>query len=160
MVRVRSAAIHRLVRNTEASHDSGTLVAKKPVHIRIPLRRKSHGRNGVSDSRGVLLNVKRELVFAQRYREISSAIIADRGGANQCFEICLQLIRRFAGAAVLAEEMKARLARGEEIDVIEHALLCRTLVRVANRIGLDRITRDHTPKLADYLQSEQMERVE
>ena len=50
-----------------------------------------------------------------------------------------QLIRRFAAAAVLAEQLEAKLARGEEIDVNTHALLCSTLTRLASRIGLGRI---------------------
>jgi hypothetical protein len=54
----------------------------------------------------------------------------------------LQLIRRFAAAAVLAEQMEARLANGEQIDIAEHATLSSTLVRLAQRIGIDRVPRD------------------
>ena len=46
---------------------------------------------------------------------------------------------------------KARLARGEEIDVERHALLCCTMTRLAQRIGIDRRTRNVTPALRDYL---------
>ena len=70
------------------------------------------------------------------------------------------MIRRFAAAAALAEQMEAQLALGEEIDITEHALLCRTLVRIARSIGLDRIRRDITPTLADYLHSQQKEPAE
>ena len=49
---------------------------------------------------------------------------------------------------------------GEEIDITEHALLCRTLVRIARSIGLDRIRRDLTPTLADYLHPQQKEPAE
>jgi antitoxin (DNA-binding transcriptional repressor) of toxin-antitoxin stability system len=45
------------------------------------------------------------------------------------------LIRRFAAAAVLAEQLEARIARGEEITLTDHALLCSSLVRLAQRIG-------------------------
>jgi hypothetical protein len=38
----------------------------------------------------------------------------------------------------LAEQLESRLARGEEIDIQEHSLLVSTLVRVAQRIGIDR----------------------
>jgi hypothetical protein len=53
-------------------------------------------------------------------------------------------VRRFAAAAVLAEQMESRLANGEQID-IQHALLCSTLTRLAQRIGIERRARDVTP---------------
>jgi hypothetical protein len=59
--------------------------------------------------------------------------------------------RRFAAAAVIAEELEAKLARGEAIDIAEHALLCSTLVRVARQIGVNRIVRDVTPSLRDII---------
>ena len=99
-------------------------------------------------------------VIAGRYRDIVAAVAVDQGGADRLSETRLQLIRRFAAAAVLAEQMEARLVRGEEIDITEHALLCNTLVRIAQRIGVDRMPRDLTPTLADYLRSQQMEQTE
>jgi hypothetical protein len=39
----------------------------------------------------------------------------------------MQLIRRFASGAVLAEALEARLARGENVDISEYALLSSTL---------------------------------
>ena len=64
----------------------------------------------------------------------------------------MQLIRRFASGAVLAEELEARLARGEPVDIAEHALLSSTLVRLAQRIGIDRRAKNITPALRDYLE--------
>ena len=57
----------------------------------------------------------------------------------------------FAAAAVLAEQMESRLANGEQIDIQEHALLCSTLTRLAQRIGIERRARDVTPSLSEYL---------
>ena len=62
----------------------------------------------------------------------------------------------FAGlpaALFLAEELEARLARGEAVDIAEHALLSSTLVRLAQRIGINRVAKDLTPSLGDYLRS-------
>jgi hypothetical protein len=73
-----------------------------------------------------------------------SAILVDQGGADLCSESRLQLIRRFAAAAVLAEQLESRLANGEQIDIAEHATLSSTLVRLAQRIGIDRVARDVT----------------
>jgi hypothetical protein len=60
-------------------------------------------------------------------------------------EARLQLARRFAACAVLAEGMEARMARGEELDLSEYSTLTSTMVRVAQRIGINRTARDITP---------------
>jgi len=87
----------------------------------------------------------------KRYRELVSAIAADQGGADQLSAARAQLIRRYAAASVLAEQMEVRLAAGEQIDVTEFSLLTSTLVRVAQRIGINRIPRNLTPTVADYV---------
>lgn len=76
---------------------------------------------------------------------------SDQGGVDRCSETRMQLIRRFASGAVLAEELEARLARGENVDISEYALLSSTLVRLANRIGIERVARDISPTLSDIL---------
>jgi hypothetical protein len=40
--------------------------------------------------------------------------------------------------------MEARLANGEQIDITEHATLSSTLVRLAAKIGIERVPRDIT----------------
>ena len=75
----------------------------------------------------------------------------EKGGAELCSESRRQLIRRFSAACVLAEDLEERLARGEEIDVERHALLCSTLTRLAQRIGIDRRAKNITPSLSEYL---------
>ena len=93
------------------------------------------------------------LAIARRYRDLVAQIAIDQGGADRCSEVRMQLIRRFASGAVLAEELEARLARGEAVDIAEHALLSSTLVRLAQRIGINRVAKDLTPSLDDYLRS-------
>jgi hypothetical protein len=63
---------------------------------------------------------------------------------------------------VLAEEMETKLANGEEIDIAQHALLCSSLVRLAQRIGIGRRSRNITPQttLADMLDDLDIEPVE
>ncbi len=104
--------------------------------------RKSHGRSRVSNGRDVLPDVDGRSIIARRYRDIMGAILSDQGGVAQCSESRLQLVRRFAAAAVLAEQLEARLANGETIDIAEHATLSSTLVRLAAKIGIDRVAKD------------------
>jgi hypothetical protein len=53
----------------------------------------------------------------------------------------------------LAEQLEARLVRGDQIDIQEHSLLVSTMVRVAQRLGVDRRAKNITPTLGDYLSS-------
>jgi hypothetical protein len=103
--------------------------------------------NGIA----LLPSIDGRSAIARRFKDITSAILADQGGAEQCSETRLQLVRRFAAAAVLAEHLESRLANGEQIDIQEHALLCSTLTRLAQRIGTERRQRDVTPSLQQYL---------
>ncbi|MGA8612687.1 MAG: hypothetical protein WB760_13525 [Xanthobacteraceae bacterium] len=104
--------------------------------------------NGVD----ILPGVDGRSLIARRYRDLVAAIATDTCGAAGMTEARLQLIRRFAAAAVMAEEMEARLANGEQVDIAQHSLLSSTLVRLASRIGINRVPKDITPSLAEYLQ--------
>jgi hypothetical protein len=95
----------------------------------------------------------------RRYRDITGAVIADQGGLARMSEARQQLIRRFAAAAVIPEQMESRLANGQEIDITQHSLLASTLVRIAQRIGIDRKLRRVVPSLAEYLEHKDSEAV-
>jgi hypothetical protein len=138
-----------------------------PALTRLKPTRKGHtlaaarkaSRRALTSGRKLLPKVDGRLQINRRYREIGSALLIDQGG-DQCSEARVQLIRRFAAASVLAEQLEARLANGEQIDISEHALLCSTLVRVARQIGVNRIARDITPSLGEYLQRRQLDAAE
>jgi hypothetical protein len=130
-----------------------TVASRKPTVSRLPAPTKAQARSRVSNGRDVLPDVDGRSVVARRYRDIVSAVASDQGGAEQLSEARLQLIRRFSAAAVLAELTEARLARGEQINIQEYSLLVSTMVRVAQRIGIDRIPRDVAPSLAEYLEA-------
>jgi hypothetical protein len=110
-------------------------------------------RSRVTNGQEILPDTDGRPATSRRYRDILHAILSDQSGPDQCSEIRTQLIRRFAAAAVIAEQLEAKLARGETIDITEHALLVSTLVRVAQRIGINRIPRNVTPTLAEYLEA-------
>jgi hypothetical protein len=118
-------------------------VAPRKLTGRKPKRGdKAYGRSRLSNGHGATLpNVDGRSVAARRYRDIAAALIADQGGISECSESRQQLVRRFAGAAVLAEQLEAKLVGGEQIDIQEHAMLSSTLVRLAARIGIDRKAR-------------------
>ena len=127
----------------------------KPAARRVPTTEKAHARSRLSNGRDVLPDVDGRSVVARRYRDIIGAVISDQGGAEHLSEARLQLIRRFSGATVLAEQMEARLALGEQIDIREYSLLVSTIVRVAQRLGIERRAKNVTPSLGQYLSNKQ-----
>jgi hypothetical protein len=112
---------------------------------------KHYARSRVSNGNDVLPNTDGRSFVVRRYRDITDAIFVDQGGEDRCSESRKQLIRRFAAAAVIAEMMEAKLANGEQINISEHAQLASTLVRIAQRIGINRRLKNVTPALPDYL---------
>jgi hypothetical protein len=125
---------------------------RKPQAKRGQGVRKLTARSAVSNGRDILPKVDGRSLIGRRYYDIQTAILIDQGGADQVSETRLQLVRRFSAAAVMAELLEAKLANGEEIDIQQHALLSSTMVRVAQRIGIDRIPKDvEASSLDEYL---------
>src|ERR1700733_98422 len=124
---------------------------RTPARSKSTASRKVFAMSAVSNGHRILPDIDGRSMIARRYRDIASQIVSDQGGSDLCSESRLQLIRRFAAASVLAEELEAKLARGEQIDVSEHALLCSTLTRLASRIGVERRSKDETPSLQQNL---------
>lgn len=114
--------------------------------------RKACGRSRVTNGQEILPGIDGRSPMARRYREIAAALITDMGGFDRCTEARLQLIRRFSAACVMAEAMEATLVNSQRIDINEHSLLSSTLVRLAQRIGINRIPKNVTPYLHDYLE--------
>lgn len=113
--------------------------------------RKASARSRVSNGKTLLDGVDARSAVARRYRDVAAQLVSDQGGIDRCSETRVQLLRRFAACAVLAEETEASLLNGEPINVTEYALLVSTMVRVATRVGLGRRAKDVMPTLAKYL---------
>ena len=120
------------------------------VHSKLSPRSVTN-RSRISNGQEILPGVDQRLAIARRYRDLVAQIAIDQGGADRCSETRMQLIRRFASGSVLAEELEARLVRGEPVDIAEHASLSSTLVRLAQRIGIDRRAKNIVPSLSEYL---------
>jgi hypothetical protein len=117
---------------------------------------KAYARSRLTNGKDLLPNIDGRSLIARRYRDVCTAIASDQGGPDQLSEARIQLIRRYAACCVLAEEMESRLVRGEQIDITEYVQLTSTMVRIALRIGLDRVPRDiSSPSLADILREAQ-----
>jgi hypothetical protein len=88
---------------------------------------KSRARSRVTNHKDLLPNIDGRSIVARRYRDIVSAIITDQGGLDRMAEARLQLVRRFAACAVLAEAQEARMVNGEALDIAEYATLTSTM---------------------------------
>jgi hypothetical protein len=126
-------------------HDAKGRFARKDGSVTATNRSKLTG------AKDLLPGVDGRSVPYRRFREIVSAAAVDQGGIDQLSATRAQLVRRFAAASVLAEQLEVKIARGEEIDITTHATLSSTLVRLASRIGIDRVPKDVSPSLSDIL---------
>jgi hypothetical protein len=90
---------------------------------------------------------------ARRFRDLVNAFIADQGGAENCSEVKLGLVRRLAAASVLAEMLEVKAVAGELIDVSEFCNLASTTVRLSQRLGINRVPKNVTPSIKDYIAS-------
>jgi hypothetical protein len=122
--------------------------------------RKITARSRVTNGYDILPNIDQRSMLARRYRDITTSILSDQGGLESCAEARLQLIRRFSAAAVIAEQMEARMVAGEPINIMEHAQLTSSMVRVAQRIGINRRSKNVTPTVRDYLEAATVQKTE
>jgi hypothetical protein len=121
--------------------ESRSLTARKPT-----------ARSRITNGNSLLPGIDGRSVVARRYQDIIASLTSDAGGHGNISEARHQLIRRFAALAVLAENIEAKLAMGETIDLAQHALISSTLVRLATRLGINRHAKTVTP-LRDYLEA-------
>jgi hypothetical protein len=86
---------------------------------------------------------------ARRFRDLVNAYVADMGGRDNCSEVKLGLLRRLAATTVLAEAMEAKAVNGETVDVSTFCNLASTTVRLAQRVGIERVPKDVSPPSVD-----------
>jgi hypothetical protein len=73
---------------------------------------------------------------------IASGIAQDLGGEDRLSVVQKHLVEAFAGAALHVNDLNAKLLLGQDVDIVEHSQVISTLVRIASRIGIDRVPRD------------------
>jgi hypothetical protein len=110
-----------------------------------PEIRRRKGRSRVTNHKDLLPQLDGRSSAARRFRDLVSAFITDMGGADQCSDIKLGLLRRLAAVTVQAEVLEAKMINGEAVDIGTLCTLASTTVRLSQRLGLERRTRDITP---------------
>src|SRR5437660_12008556 len=117
----RSGAISRVAteRPKKAKRNAAPNSSADPAPVG---RRSSKQRSRMTNGTALLPDVDGRSAIARRFKDITSGILAHQGGADQCSESRLQLVRRFAAAAVLAARIERRLAKREPFDIQEHTV--------------------------------------
>lgn len=140
------------MRNTNYIAPSKRIVRRRPAEPKPVVVRKLRARARVTNRPAELPNVDLRSIAARRFTDITSQVIIDQGGESRLSEAKLQQIRRFAGASAMAEDMEARFARGEQIDISEYTALISASCRLSSQIGLTRAMKQ-VPSLDDYLKA-------
>jgi len=82
--------------------------------------------------------------WGRAFRDRVGLIIEDAGGLANVSEVKLSLIRRFVALSIESERMEILLARGKKVDLDLLQRLLGQLRRVAEMIGVDKVTRERT----------------
>src|SRR5512132_3329938 len=121
-----------------------------------PRSQPKKGRSKISNHQDLLPEIKDgRHTQARRFRDLVNSYIADMGGLDRCSEIKLGLLRRLAATTVQAELLEAQIVNGGAVDVGTLCTLASTVVRLSQRLGLERKARDVTPSLGDVIRAEQ-----
>ena len=100
--------------------------------------------------RGLIAGTNAEY-WRSQFRDIVGIVSADVGGSDLLSENQRQIIRRIASLSVWCESQEARMADGDEIDILEFGRTANSLRRLCESIGLKRVARDLGPSLGELM---------
>jgi len=75
----------------------------------------------------------------QQFDAIAAGIAQDLGGEDQLSTIQRHLVEAFAGTATVLNHLNAQCLLGEPLDISDYAQTVSTLVRLASRLGVERL---------------------
>jgi hypothetical protein len=95
-------------------------------------------------------NLDGRTAAAKQFSAIAEAICEDLGGSDRLSTVQKHLVEAFAGAALCVHTLNAKLLLGQQVDVTEVSQAVSAMVRIASKLGCDRVPRDVTT-LGDIL---------
>jgi hypothetical protein len=108
-----------------------------------PASKAKNGRSRATNHRDLLPRINDgRSTQARRFKDLVRAFISDAGGIDNVSEVRLGLLRRLAAATVLSEEVETAVVNGERVDINTFCTLASTTVRLAQRLGIERIPRN------------------
>jgi hypothetical protein len=115
-------------------------------------------RSRITNHRDLLPQLDGRSAAARRFRDLVNDFVADQGGLEHCSEVKLGLLRRLAAITTQSEMLESRAANGEPVDIMTLCQLASTALRLSARIGIERVPKDITPSLGQYLAAQQAKR--
>ena len=119
--------------------------------------RKQYARSRITNGRELLPGIDQRSTWARRMRDLIKLHVDDIGGLEVTSEAQRSLIRRIAVLEVEAEYLETafaqRNASGKQYDL--YLRIAGLLKRLYELIGIERVARDITPHLKDYLAATQ-----
>lgn len=97
---------------------------------------------------------------ARRFRDIYQAFVAHLGGEEWITETRRHLAKRASALATWCEVEEAKLAMGGELDITAYTTSVNALRRLLVDLGLERVARDITPSLEEYIAEHDREKAE
>jgi len=85
--------------------------------------------------------------------ELRDSIYSDRGGRDRMSVLEIELADSLAVQCAMIRDIEARWLQGAEIDLSAYATMLNARRREATQLGVERIARDVTPPLRDYIAS-------
>jgi hypothetical protein len=97
----------------------------------------------------LLTGVDGRTTQARRFKEIFANLAQDIGGDPS--EAQKAIAARAATLAVWCEQAEVDFASGGELDVLTYSTVSNAMRRLLSDLGLERVSRDVTPSLSDYI---------
>ena len=134
-------------------NDRSTVARSKPSES----TRKQYARSRITNGRELLPGIDQRSTWARRMRDLIELHVDDIGGLEVTSEAQRSLIRRISVLEVEAEYLETafaqRNASGKQYDL--YLRIAGLLKRLYELIGIERVARDITPHLKDYLAATQ-----
>ena len=112
---------------------------------------KARNRSRISNGQEILPGVDQRLAIARRYRDLLPKLQLIKAAPTAAPRPGCSSFDGSPAALCWPKRSRRGWSRGEPVDIAEHALLSSTLVRLAQRIGINRVVKDLTPSLSEYL---------
>jgi hypothetical protein len=110
-------------------------------------------RSAVTNGRRLFVEGDQRSAWARRCKDIVGDLAADAGGAETMPTGKMLIARMAAVMATELEQMAARFSEGErepgDLDLFQRT--SNSMVRHLSAIGLERVAKDVTPELKNYL---------
>jgi hypothetical protein len=110
-----------------------------------------HSRSKVTNGHSLFVEADGRSAWARRCKDLFEAHVSDLGGVERLSEAKKQLVRRCATLEIELERMEGELAEGKPVDLDIYGRATGNLRRILESIGLDRVSKDVTPTLAEIL---------